>query len=76
MRKMNNKFREIAKKAGFNVPTSGIKAEDFDVMHGETNVDAELENFAKLLLQECIRIDIKNWDAPTGDAIREHFEVD
>ena len=73
---MNNKLREIAKKAGFTVPTSGIKAEDFDVMLGETNVEKELEEFAKLLLKECIRIDIKHWDAPPGDAIREHFEVD
>lgn len=73
---MNEKLRAIAKQAGFTVPTRGIKAEDFDVMLGETNVNEELKEFARLLLQECIRIDIKHWDDPPGDAIREHFEVD
>jgi hypothetical protein len=74
--KMNEKLKEFAKEAGFKVPTNGIKSEDFDIMLDDKNVNTELEAFAKLIIQECIRIDIINWDAPPGDSIREYFEID
>ena len=32
--------------------------------------------FAEMIISECIRVDILNWDSPPGDAIRKHFGLE
>ena len=36
----------------------------------------ELEKFAQLIVQECIRIDVENPDAAPGVEIAKHFGVE
>jgi len=71
---MNERIWELAKQAGINLTPaqfSGVLEDEVD--------EFTLEDFAKLLIQECAgRVDNilrerKDGGGTMGDAIREHF---
>jgi hypothetical protein len=63
--KMNERIKQIAEECGLYI-----------AYDNRAVTNKELEYFAELIVQECIRIDIEHWDSPPGDAIREHFGVE
>jgi hypothetical protein len=60
---MNEQIKQFAVKAGF--PEWSHKTVGF-----------ELEQFAELIVFECIKIAVFKGDSATGKAIKQHFEVE
>jgi hypothetical protein len=60
---MNERFKQLSIQAGF--PEWSNHAIEF-----------ELEQFAELIVFECIKLAVFKGDATTGKAIKEHFGVE
>lgn len=60
---MNERIKQLSIQAGF--PEWSNHAIEF-----------ELEQFAELIVWECIKLAVFKGDATTGKAIKEHFGVE
>jgi hypothetical protein len=61
---MNERIKELAKQAGLEGSNGHYEYDWFDP-----------DKFAKLIISECVRIDVENRDAAPGVEIAKHFGV-
>ena len=66
---MNEQIRTLALQAGMNKMNQ--RSDGFYVVDEKV-----FENFALLIIKECIRIDIENPDARPGVEIARHFGIE
>ena len=64
---MNERIRELAEQAGFNISNDPIDGHDFKY---------EIEKFAELIVQECIDYCGENLSKTVGGALKIHFGVE
>jgi hypothetical protein len=75
---MNEKLKELAEQAGFEITPWGN--ESVPCVHQAGPIDVELEKFAELIVRECA--DYANWYQANSrytdiaKAIKEHFGVE
>jgi len=65
---MNNRIRELAKKAGFSTELS-------EAVATRHNTTSAFEKFAELIVLECAKLVDQDWHV-SGAELREHFGVE
>lgn len=67
---MNERIKELAREAGFQISNS------FGVMADSKLIQTEIEKFADLIIRECVDVaDEVSMDDTIGYALLEHFGV-
>jgi len=76
---MNERIQELAEQAGFSVVETQGTGETTLWAFDDEPIDDELQKFAELIIQECIRLgeesQYKCRTFPVSVAIKEHFGV-
>lgn len=78
---MNERIRQLAKKSGFSLDSTGIYTAKLEHLP----ITENMEKFAELLIKECISVPYDMWDKAELNAdiavkiehrIKEHFGVE
>ena len=73
---MNEKIKELAELAGYELVPFYKSEEDFRVKH---YADDKLEKFAEAIIKECANVADKNqaedMNWPIGNILKEHFGI-
>jgi hypothetical protein len=73
---MNERIRELAEQAGYDIKPFYKGEDDYQIPHYK---DEKLEKFAELIIQECAEIVNNHFESLEpgypGDKIEEHFGV-
>ena len=75
---MNEKIKELAEQSGIKFTPFTVDGEEYDFDEVEVEDSDMLQNFAELIVNECLRVVYDDGSMPLSVslAVKEHFGLD